>query len=288
MVFLKTAWRHIRRSPYQAFAAIFIITQTFFVISLFAFIIYGSARTLSYFESLPQVTAFFKNEAKQEEIDALKKQLTQTGKVEKIEFVSKEEGLKIYKQQNQDDPLLLELVSADFLPSAFKISAVKISDLSSISDMLGKSSIVHRIIFQKDVVKNLTAWTSFLRKTGMVFITVLALDSIFVMVILIGIKISQKKDEIEIMRLLGATSWYVRWPFILEGIFYGIIGAFVGWSISSIVLLWATPLIASFIGGIPVLPVPALFFLELFGTELLIAVFLGAFSSFLAVLRYLK
>ena len=70
-----TAWKNIRRSPYQAIAAIFIMTMTFLVFSFFIFILAGSSKVINYFESKPQVTAFFKDEAKQADIDALSKGL---------------------------------------------------------------------------------------------------------------------------------------------------------------------------------------------------------------------
>jgi cell division transport system permease protein len=62
----------------------------------------------------------------------------------------------------------------------------------------------------------------------------LSLVSIFIMATIIGIKISQKKEDIEIMKLIGATNWYIRWPFLTEGILYGIIGAVVGWAIATV------------------------------------------------------
>jgi cell division transport system permease protein len=108
------------------------------------------------------------------------------------------------------------------------------------------------------------------------------------MVTIIGIKISQKKDDIEIMKLIGATNWYIRWPFMFEGIVYGVIGSVIGWVIATGVLLYATPFLESFLKGIPVLPVSYLALLALLGIEVLFAVFLGIVSSFLAVLRYLK
>ena len=211
----KTTWHHIRRSPYQTFAAIFIIMQTFFVVSIFTFVIFGSAKIITYFESLPQVTVFFKNEAKQENIDSLKNQILKSGKASKITYVSKKEALQRYQQKFKQDPLLLEFVTADILPASLEIQTTKIADLTSISDTIKNTSFVKEVIFPKDVVSRLVEWTDALRKIGAVLIVVLSLDSIFIMVIIIGIKISQKKDEIEIMRLLGATTWYVRWPFIL-------------------------------------------------------------------------
>src|SRR3989344_1881295 len=136
---LKSAWKHIRRTPYQAFAAILIITQAFIVISLFTFLILGSARVIAYFESKPQVIAFFRDEAKQEDIEELRKTIEETGKVAKIKFVSKHEALKIYQEQNKDNPLLLDLVTADYLPSSLDIATLKIDDLSGIFDILKNS-----------------------------------------------------------------------------------------------------------------------------------------------------
>ena len=288
MKFLGAAWRNIRRSPYQALAAISIMTLTFLVVSFFTFLLAGSSKIINYFESKPQVTAFFNNEAKQSDINALENKLSATNKTSSIKFVSKQDALKIYREQNKNDPLLLDLVTADVLPSSFEISALKIEDLSGISDMLKKSPIVSDVIYQKDVVSTLTSWTGAIRKIGIVLIILLSLVSVFIMVTIIGIKISQKKEDIEIMRLIGATSWYIRWPFITEGVFYGIVGASIGWLVSTGVLLYATPFLESFLKGIPVLPVSYIDLLILLGIEVLLAAFLGIVSSFLAVFRYLK
>lgn len=288
MKHFKTTWRNIRRSPYQAFAAILIMMLTFLTVSVFAFLIGGSSQIINYFESKPQVTAFFKNEAKQSDINALENNLQSSGKIASIKFVSKDEALKIYKEQNKNDPLLLDLVTADILPASLEISTTKIEDLSSVSDTLKNSPIVQEVVFQKDVVSTLTDWTSALRRIGVALIVILSLVSVFIMVTIIGIKISQKKEDIEIMRLIGATNWYIRWPFIFEGMFYGVIGAILGWIVASIALWYSTPFLETFLKGIPVLPVSPVVLFELLGVELILAALLGAFSSYLAVLRYLK
>lgn len=284
----KTTWKNIRRSPYQAIAAILIMSLTFLVFSYFTFLLIGSAKIINYFESKPQVTAFFKNEAKQEEIDSLKNQFSKADNVASTKFVSKEEALKIYKEQNKNDPLLLDLVSADILPASLEVSAKKVGDLQGIADTLKSSPIVSEVVFQKDVVSTLISWTGAVRKIGLGLIAVMGVVSIFIIVTITGIKISQKKDDIEIMRLIGATNWHIRWPFILEGIFYAAVGAFIGWGIASASLLYASSFLASFFQGIPIFPIPTGFYLILLTGELLISIILGAFSSFIAVLRYLK
>jgi cell division transport system permease protein len=285
---IKTAWKHMRRNPYQALAAICIMSLTFLAISVFAFIVLGSSVVIHHFESQPQVTTFFKDEAQQTEIDALKQNLEQTGKIASIRFVSKKEALKIYKEQNKKDPLLLDLVTEDILPASLEISTNKLEDLESISTTLKASPIISEVVYQKDVIQTLTTWTNAIRIIGLTLIAVLSLVSVFIMMTVIGFKVSQKRDEIEIMKLLSATNWYIRWPFILEGVSYGIIGTIIGWLIASIGLFWATPYLQTFLKGISLLPVSPLFLVALLGGELLIAISLGMVASSLAVLRYLK
>lgn len=288
MAHIKTTWHHVRRSPYQALAAILIMTVTFFTISAFTFLILGSSKVINYFESKPQVTAFFKDDTKQSDIDVLKKQLSDGGKVSALKFVSKQEALDIYKEQNKSDPLLLDLVTADILPASLEVSTYRIDDLPGVSSSLKSNPIVSEVVFQKDVVNTLTSWTGALRKIGFALVIVLATISIFIMATIVSIKISQKKDEIEIMRLLGATKFYISTPFVAEGIFYGIMGAILGWAIAAGALIYATPFLSTFLRGIPILPVQMIFLVQLLGVEFLIAMILGTFASWVAVVRYLK
>ena len=285
---LKTTWQHMRRSPYQALAAVAIMTLTFLAVSMFTFLILGSSQIINYFESKPQVTAFFHDEAKQSDIDTLIKKLKSNPKVASVKFVSKEQALKIYQQQNKSDPLLLDLVTADILPASLEISTINIEDLPDISNSVQKNPIVQEVVFQKDVVATLTAWTNALRVLGILLIVVLSGVSIFIMTTIIGIKISQKREEIEVMQLLGASRSYISWPFLFEGISYGLVGTVIGWLISSIALLWATPFLEEFLRGIPVLPVPWYIFIVLLFGEFLLAIILGTFASMLAVRRYIK
>src|SRR5258708_29429629 len=141
-----TMWNHIRRSPYQALAAILIMMLTFLAVSVFTILIIGSSKVITYFESKPQVTAFFKDDAKQDAIDSLKNDLTATGKVSSMKFVSKQQALQIYREQNKNDPLLLELVTADVLPASLEISANNLQDLPAISQSLNGNAIVQEVV----------------------------------------------------------------------------------------------------------------------------------------------
>lgn len=286
---VQTVAKYIRRSPYQSVAAVLIMSLTFLTVAVFAILTIISVRVINYFETRPQLSVFFKEDATNNDIDTLKSQLNSTGKTKSIKFISKEEALNIYKQQNQGDPLLLDLVTSDILPASLDVQATDATYLADLAQVAKNSKSVDEVVFQKDIVDTLVKFTNGLRQIGVVVIFVLVLVSIFIILTIIGIKITVRKDEIEIMKLIGASNWFIRTPFLLEGIFYGAVGAIVGWAISFGVLqFYASPHISSFFGSVPVLPIDPLLMLQVLGILFVSAVFLGAFSSFLAVLRYLK
>lgn len=286
---VQTVAKYIRRSPYQSIAAILIMSLTFLSIAVFAILTIISIRVIDYFETRPQLSVFFIQEATSEEINSLRDQIESTGKTQNIKYVSKEEALAIYQEQNQEDPLLLDLVTADILPASLDIQATEAEYLEELAELSRKSKAVDEVVFQKDIVDTLVNFTNGLRQIGLVIIGVLLLVSIFVILTIIGIKITVRKDEIEIMKLIGASNWFIRTPFLLEGIFYGAVGALIGWAVSFGVLhFYATPQIANFFGAVSVLPIEPILMFQVLGVLLIAAIILGAFSSFLAVLRYLK
>ncbi len=285
---LKTAWTHIRRSPYQALAAVGIMTLTFFLSSVVVLVAAGSQTLLRFFETRPQVTAFFKDEVKMDQVEDLKERLNQTGKVKELKYVSKEEALEIYKEQNKSDPLLLEMVTANILPASLEVSTTDIAYLGEIAQILRQQPGVEEVIFQEEVVKTLKTWTDTLRKIGAVLISFLGLISFLIVLIIIGMKVALRKEEIEILQLIGATNWYIRAPFIFEGIFYGVMGAIFGWGLAFLLLMYSTPFLVEFLAGIPLLPVSLLFMFAILGGEIVVGIFIGSLGSLFAVKRYLK
>src|SRR3989304_5399248 len=110
---ISDAWKHIRRSPYHSTAAVLTMFLTMLLAGLFFLTTVGSSLILGYFESKPQITVFFSDGATTAQADALQKTLEDTGKVSSVKYVSKDEALVIYQEQNKNDPLLLEMVTAD-------------------------------------------------------------------------------------------------------------------------------------------------------------------------------
>lgn len=288
MKIFSTTWKNIRRSPYQALSASLALFLTFFAISVFIIGVVSLDRITRYYESIPQVSAFFKETASQEEIDQLISEMNSKPEVEEVTFVSKKEAVEIYLGKFENDPIMTALVNEDTLPASIDVSTVSIDNLEPVAATLTRSPIVDKVEFLKDAIGPLRTFTQGVRTAGIIVVTFLVLLSITINALIISFKISQKKQEIEIMRLLSATKWYIRWPFLFEGIFYCFIGTILGWLLASVLFVYFTPQLEVFFNNIPVFPLPLVFLLALLGAELILAVILGSVSSFLAVLRYLK
>ncbi|MBI4067068.1 ABC transporter permease [Candidatus Gottesmanbacteria bacterium] len=294
-------WQRLRRTPYQSGAAILIMTLTFFVTGIFFVLASFSSSILTYFESKPQVTAFFTDKKDINSIKNLEAQLKATGKVSHTKYISKEEALSIYKEQNKNDPLLLEMVTAEILPASLEVQASDPDYLGEINSILQNEPEVEEVIFQKEIVDSLLSWTSTIRKVGLIVVAILLFVSLSILVTIIGMKIALMKEEIEVLKLVGATGSYIRMPFIMEGIFYGLVGALISWSTLYILLLYITPSIGTFLKGITALslfsysgynvtiwPVSILFMSLLLLVEIVLGMGIGIIGSLLAVKRYLK
>lgn len=280
--------KNIRRTPYQALAATMIMFLTFLTLLVFLLIAIGSQRILQYYESKPQAIAFFKDNATGEDVNAIQSALKQTGKVKDLRFVSKEEALQIYRDRNKNNPTLLELVTANILPASLEISTNTPADLGTVAEILKQEPVVEEVVVPEDVIKTLTKATGVIRWVGGVSVGFLVGFSILVILMIIGFKIRIKRNEIEIMRLLGASTWFVRAPFIWEGITYALIGAISAWITTYILTWYFTPFLQPSLAEIELFPVSPVIMLELLGIAFFSALIIGFVGSFSAVRRYLK
>ncbi len=285
---LAITWQHIRRSPYQAAAAIMILTLTTFVGLSFSLLTLGSQKLLTNLEHKPQVIAFFNdNISRKDQLTDLVTELNRTGKTAEIKFVSKEQALKIYRERNKEDPLLLELVTANTLPTSLEVSAKTVSDLPALYEILKKAPNVEEISYQQDVVNTLISVLDKTRKFGLGLLIFLSLTSVLIVLTIVGMKIALRKDEIEVEQLIGASHWFIRLPFLLEGFFYGAVGAFISWSVVTALIYFLTPYLAPYFSGMGILPVPPLYILAFLGGTIGAGGLVGVTGSFLAVWRYL-
>lgn len=283
---LLSAVKNIRRAPFQALGSIFVLILTFTAAQAFVLVSLGSQVLLTYFETRPQVTAFFSDKIDETGILQIKQQLEQQSQVAQVVYISKADALKLYQEQNKNDPLLLEMVTADILPPSLEVAARTASDLPLISEQLKQVGGVEEVVYQKDVIDALQRWTNGIRTSGIILVGFLVLTSILIITVLISMKVAQKRQEIKILRLLGATPWFVRGPFIMEGAAYGLLAALIAWIILYIGLLYATPLLVAFVGDIPLLPVSIMTMMWLLLGSIGVGISMGAISGSISTSRY--
>lgn len=244
----------IRRTPYQSLTSFLILFFTLFL-SLFFFNMTSFFNgILSYVETRPQVTVYFQDKVDESDIFKIRDEVSATGKTTSIKYVSKDEALQIYKDLNKNNPLLLEMVTAEILPASLEVYATKPEYLSQIAEFLKKQNGIDEVVFQKNIVDKLVGLTTVLRRVSVFVLFFLLIISVIVLMTTTAFKIALKKDEIELMTLLGASKSYVRKPFLLEGVFFGIASGTLAFLFFYLIFLYFNTFFKSYLAGIPTLP----------------------------------
>src|SRR3972149_2577200 len=278
----KTATKRIQRNPYNALAAILVMFLTFFVGAIFILVSLASNVIIHYYETRPQVTAFLKDDTSLEQIEEIKNNVSKIPSVTNTKHISKEEALEIYRERNKNEPALLEFVTADILPASVEVSGNKIGDFEKIANALKSEPQVSKVVYYQEIIDTLIKVTSTVRLGGFIFVSFLFFTSVVGTLIVVGLNISLHKEEIEIMKLVGATKAYVRTPFIIEGIAYGFISALLAMGILIILYPFISPALQKQFEPIPLLPSDPLVFLLILGAEMFLGLLIGSFGAWVA------
>jgi len=285
----QSTWHHIRRSPFQSLVALLVMIMSFVAFTLFFIISDGSSTVLKYFETKPEITIFLKDGINKDTIEALQKELAAFTGVREIKYISKQEAFESYKSENKDNPMLTEMVTPSILPASFEVTVSDARILDQIAQSFStKTDTVDEIIYQKDLINSILKWTENIRKFGVITVSLISIFAFMVIFVIIGMKITNRKDEVKVSRLLGATNFYVKRPFLLEGMFYGAVGSILGWILVVIPAIYFSTSINTFFNPITFIRLDYEFYLIIFAIELLIGITLGYVASYLGVKRYIK
>ena len=191
------------------------------------------------------------------------------------------------------------MVSSDILPASLEIFAKKPTFLPEIAEFLQKQPGVDEVNFQKDIVDQILRLTGILRKISLTFFIFLIVISFLVLNTITLFKIALKKEEIEVMRLLGASNFYIQKPFLSEGILFGLLASSVSFVLISGTLFYLSPFFNEYFKGIPTIslsfdfmrlivwPINLSFLLILFMLSSLFGTLIAILSTLLATKKYL-
>lgn len=290
--FMRNAWLAI------AAMAVMIITLT---IVLFSVITNATfANTIAQITDKIDVSVYLKDETSQTAGRELAAGLQKLPNAKSVAYLSKEEALKRYRQQNANNPELLSAINEtdNPLPATIQVKPKNLNKIQEIRDYLSKpdiKSLWEDVSYRDDrkaAIDKIAHATNLLRRAGIVAVLVFAVISMLIIFNTIQMAIFNRRDELTIMRLLGASTWYIRGPFVVETIIYGIVSALIStFLIHSLFVAASSALEATALGLLDIGYAADYFNAHmwvLLTIQLALGILIGAVSSTIATRRYLK
>jgi len=242
------------------------------------------------------ISIYFKSNASEDEMLRVKSSLEKMVEVSAVEYVSRDKALEMFRQRHKGDETISRAVEAlkeNPLSASLNIKAKDPSKYSVIANYLNNNvpaPLVENITYNQNqvVIDRLASIIQVSRQAGLLAALFLTIVAILVAFNTILLGIYSNRDEISIMRLVGASNIYVRGPFVVMGVIYGVITAVISIVLAIPVIWFASPYVKLFIPAMDLREYFAVHFFLLFSYQLLFGVGIGVISSFIAIRRYLK
>ncbi|MGC4376831.1 permease-like cell division protein FtsX [Fictibacillus sp. Mic-4] len=284
------AFKSLGRNGWMTFASISAVTVTLLLVGVFLTVLLNLNNLAHHIENDVEIRAYIDRTAKQDNVDQLRAQIEQIPKVKEVTFLTKEEGLKqLIKDLGDQGKAFSSLEKENPLRDAYIIKTKRPQDTAIVAKEVEKLNYVKNVNYGKGTVEKLFKVTKVSRNIGMVLILGLIFTAMFLIANTIKLTIISRRREIEIMKLVGATNGFIRWPFFIEGFALGVFGAVI----PVLVIVFGyqfvydsvSPKLATmFIKLIPTYPLV----LELSLLLILIGGVIGVWGSLTSVRKFLK
>jgi len=256
------------------------------------------SHTIDAYKAKLDVSIFLSSDLSPDQIESFRGALLKDPNVTSVSFKSKADALVDYRAQNAGNTQLLNAVSDtdNPLPPSLQVKTLNPDKLESITAitnqpnfhaMLDTTANIHSGD-RKKVIDSIVSFSNFFQTTGILISIVFVVISILIIFNTIRMAIFTRRDEIDIMKLIGATKWFIRGPFLFEAALYGIVGAIFATGFSYVLILWGGPLIHNYVDFNTVLATFKQYPVLILASEAAIGVVIGIFSSLLAMSRYLR
>lgn len=225
--FIKEALGSFRKNWVMSFAAITTVAVSLLVFGVFSI---GSLLASSLIKQAQKevglIEVFLRDSASVQKVNVLQDKILSWDEVATVNYVSKDEALKRMKQMFKDKPEMIEAMSGNPLPASLEVRVRDSKDARQlVSRIEGETEAVQDIRYAEDIIDKVFIIAKTSRLVAIVFIGLLVFAALVLIVNTIRLAIFARRREIAIMKLVGASNWFIRWPFLLEGIIQGAIGA---------------------------------------------------------------
>ncbi len=285
----REGFKNIWVNRFLSVATVLVLVACLIIVGTGSLIFLNINSLLDLIEGQNVVMVYVRDEATDYETESLGLQLQDMNNIKNVEFVPREDAFENQKEQFGDKAALLEGLSAEILPDAYKVVVADLSMFDSTVNEIKKLETVLKVRENSDLASKVEMLRNAVSYISLGVIVILFLVSMFIVSNTIRITIYNRRLEISIMKAVGATNSFIRWPFLVEGVLLGLISAVVSllleYVVYSIALIWFADLMST-LGGTPVEFLDYIwFFLAVF---VFIGVEIGTTGSLISLNKYLK
>ncbi|SHK28136.1 cell division transport system permease protein [Selenomonas ruminantium] len=223
--FIQEVFRSLRRNNWMSFASIGTVAVSLFVLGVFLILVLNMNRMASTLESQVQISVYLQDDLKKSERVDLQSDIEKMQGIDTVKYVDKDEAKERLSERLGDQKYLLDaLGDKNPLPDAFEVTVKTPEMVETAAKAIERMDGVESAKYGQDVVEHLFDITRLMRIFGLVLMLLLAGATIFIISNTIRLTVFARRKEIAIMKYVGATDWFIRWPFLMEGIVLGCIG----------------------------------------------------------------
>ena len=226
--FLKEAFRSVKRNAVPSFAAMASVLVTVLVLGVFIPIVQATTGAANEVRSRVIVDVYLSPKASDQDVERVRRTLTEdTPYVGNVQYVSKEDAYAAEKKRN---PEAYQLLGSNPLPDTFRVTPDKPQNVNALRDALLASGsapsdpAIEEVKNRRDDTDKILSATRVVKLTTAVLTGLLIIASILLVGNTIRLSLFARRREVEVMRLVGATNWFIRWPFVIEGVILGAMG----------------------------------------------------------------
>lgn len=285
----REGFRNIWVNRLLTLATVFVLVSCLVIVGSGTLIYLNITSALDVIGAQNVIMVFIEDGSSQEQMDLLKVQLEALGNVDKVEFVPKEDAFERQKAEYGEKAALLDGLSADILPDAYKVTVKDLEQFDATADNIKGLEYVLQIRENSELAGKIASIRNAVSYVCIGIVAVLFFVSLFIVSNTIRITIFNRRLEISIMKAVGATNMFIRWPFIVEGMLLGIFSAVIAlvveYGLYSVACIWLSDVMAMIGGSVVSF---ADYILVIFGIFMFIGIFIGSFGSLISLNKYLK
>ncbi len=286
--FIQEVFHSLRRNNWMTFASIGTVAVSLFVLGVFLILVLNMNRLAGMLESQVQISVYLEDHLTDREKRQIGYDIESLQGIDSVTYVDRETAKERLKERLGDQKYLLDALSDDNpLPDAFEVTVTTPSVVESAAGAIAAMQGVEEAKYGQDVVEHLFDITRLMRIFGFVLMGLLGGATLFIISNTIRLTVFARRKEIAIMKYVGATDWFIRWPFLLEGIVLGCIGGLIAAvALRSFYAAMAAK-IYSTLAFFPLMPqYPFMNYVTL--AILLAGIVIGAIGSVISLKRFLR